>query len=225
MRDQEAFQVAADLCAKSFLPSRNPILIARHQRLLQDAERARFRLRFPIAQSSAIYSGDVVTFISEATTMTMDSRLPSMEGSSFEERVSRALSLATQDGLVRNAMLYLLRDNVPTLVGQRGNCPDTKLIDQLVTSYLRGEIEDSRRGVINTDDFVTTTVDDSAWVGPTGTRFAPALLSHRADDALAIAGVLVFDLEGQRRPEDSLLSRISAAFTVANDVVPLNVKA
>jgi hypothetical protein len=51
------------------------------------------------------------------------------------------------------------------------------------------------------------------------------LLIHRSNGRVAIAGVLVFDREGQRRPEDALLSEISVAFTVANDVVPIKIEA
>jgi hypothetical protein len=222
MRDQEAFQAAADQCAKSFVLSHNPILIARHQRLLQDAERAGLRVPVSTSQApAALYSGDMVTMTVETGAVTAESSF----GGSFEERVSRTLSLATNDGSTRNAMLYLMRDNVPKLVGQRGDCPDATRMDKLVVNFLRGEIEEPNVGAIDPDDFVTTTVDDSEWVGPTGTRFAPALLSHRSNDGLAIAGVLVFDLEGQRRPADSLLSELSAQLTVANDVIPLRVKA
>jgi tetratricopeptide (TPR) repeat protein len=223
-RDQEAFQNAADQCATSFLASRNPTLIARHQRLLQDAERAGLRLPAYISQAPAQYGGDLVTLTVESATATAEAKPVRIEGSCLEERVARILSLAPKRGLGQNAMLYLIRDNVPTLVGQRGSCPEAKRMNKLVASYLRGEIEEPSSSAIDPDDFVTTTVDDSEWVGPTGTRFAPALLSHRSSDGLAISGVLVFDLEGQRRPEDSLLSDLSAALTVAADAVPLKAK-
>jgi hypothetical protein len=226
MRDQESFQAAADQCATSFVISRNATLIARHQRLLQDAERARLRLPAAVYQTPALYSGGAMTL--EATTMTVESgrvRIKAtIEGSSFEERVSQVLSFATKHGSVKNAMLYLMRDNVPTLVGQCGSCPDAKRMDALVATYLRGEIEGPTSGVIDQDDFVTSTVDDSDWVSPTGARFAPALLSHRLNGALAITGVLVFDIEGQRRPTDALLSELSAALITSNDVVPVRVK-
>jgi hypothetical protein len=148
-----------------------------------------------------------------------------IEGRSSEERIARVLSLAPKRGLGENAMLYLVRDNVPMLVGQRGSCPDAKRMNDLVTTYLRGEIEEPNGAVIDPDDFVTSTVDDTEWVGPTGARFAPALLSHRSDNGLEIAGVLVFDLEGQRRPEDALLSELSAALTATADAIPIKIKA
>jgi len=157
--------------------------------------------------------------------MTMQKRPSMIECRGFEERVSRVLSLATQHGTTPNAMLYLIRNQVPVLVGQRGVCPDAPRMNELVATYLRGELEEPLSNAIDPDDFVTSTVDDADWIGPAGTRFAPALLSHPSGGGLAIAGVLVFDLEGQRRPEDSLLSELSAQLTAANDVVPLQVRA
>lgn len=220
-RDQKAFDDAADQCAKAFMFTRNPILIARYQRLTQDAERVHLQAHSVISQSPPLYPSESGALTVEITTATMENQPVLAECSNFEERVGKVLSLATGQSSTKHAMLYLIREQAPKLVAQRGSCPDAKRLNPLVTTYVRGEIEESDDAVIDPDDLVTSTVDTTDWVGPTGTQFAPALLSHPVNGNLAITGVLVFDVEGQRRPADGLLSRLSEALTVANDVVPL----
>jgi hypothetical protein len=223
-RDQTAFESAAAECAKAFSFGRNPVLIARHQRLMQDAERAHLRVPAFSTQAPPAYGGETVTATIDATTATVEGKPLLAACNSFEERAQTVLSLATGQNASTNAMLYLVRGRVPTLVAQHGNCPDPKRIYLLVERYLSGEIDEPMSAAINPDDLVTTTVDTSDWVGPTGTQFAPALLSHLAAGGLAITGVLVFDVEAQRRPADALLTQLSESLTASHDVVPLIAK-
>jgi hypothetical protein len=221
-RDQEAFEAAADDCAKEFLLSRNPILVARHQRLMQDAERAHMRIPPSSTQAPPLYVAETVTMTIDATTATMENNRLLLTGcNTFKERIAAVLALATGQATAKDAMLYLIGDQVLKLVVQRGNCPDVKRINPLVTEFLNSELEESVRTAINPDDLVTVTVDTADWVGPTGAQFAPALLSHRVADGLAITGVLVFNVDAQRRPADTLLSQLSEALTQCKDVEPL----
>jgi len=223
-RDQQGFNAAAACCAESFMFKRNPVLIARYQRLIQDAERANLLVSAFSSQAPPPDGTDGVTASSELTTTTTESGPVFAECEYFEERVARLLSLATEKGFGEHAMLYIVRNNEPTLVAQRGQCPDTKRIDRLVATYLRGEIEEPVNEFIDPEDLVTCTVDADEWVGPTGAHFAPALLNHPTNGGVAITGVLVFDVEGQRRLSDSLLSQISEALAAYDDVVPITVK-
>jgi tetratricopeptide (TPR) repeat protein len=224
-REQEAFEAAADQCGKAFLVSRNPVLVTRHQRLMQDAERAHLRIPPTSTQAPPLYVAETVTMTIDATTATMENNRTLLAGChTFEERIAAVLALATGQAIAKDAMLYLVRDQVLKLTVQRGNCPDVKRINPLVTEFLNSELEENVRTAINPDDLVTITVDTADWVGPTGAQFAPALLSHRVAGGLAITGVLVFDVDAQRRPSDALLSQLSEALTVSKDVEPIIAK-
>jgi len=219
--DQEAFETAAKHCAKAFLLSRNPILFARHERLIQDAERAHLRAPSLNTNPPSAAEDETMNVTVDLTTATTVSQSILAACNSFQERVEAVLSLATDQNKGANAMLYLIREGALSLVITRGNCPDSERIEPLLTKYLTNEIEESIGAAIDPDDLVTSTVDSSDWVGPTGTQFAPALLRHLENGGLAVTGVLVFDVEDQRRPSDQLLSMLSEFLTASNDVVPL----
>jgi hypothetical protein len=217
-----SFQAAVRACAKAFLSSGNPMLIARHQRLLQDAERAGMQLPAAAPRETAD-DGDGTTAASNTGQGTFGQAFA--DCSSADQRIARVLSLALGHGSgQQHAMLYLLRDGVAKLVAQRGTCPETARMDALVSEFLRGEVEGANRSGIDPDDLITSTIDDTDWVGPSGVRFAPALLAHEVLDGLAITGVLIFDIEAQDHPRDSLLADLSAALAAAGDVTPLRVE-
>jgi hypothetical protein len=220
-RDQKALYEATNQAAQAFTLFRNPTLIARYQRLMLDAERVRMTVHTFTSQAPPLRVSEPATTQMDVSTATMETESILAGCKSFDERVDKVLSLATGQSTSKNAMLYLIRDQIATLVAQRGRCPDAKRMDPLVTAFVRGEMEESPDTVINTDDLVTSTVDTADWVGPAGTQFAPALLSHPTEEGVAITGVFVFDVEGQRRPPDKLLSRLSEALVTSKDVVPL----
>jgi hypothetical protein len=206
--------------------SHNPTLITRYQRLLQDAERAGLRMPTTVSlRAVASSEGEDITATIDATTSTLEGEFPLANCAKFEDRVSKVLSLVAERGLGEHAMLYLLRHNVLTLVGQRGTCPDASRMETLVTDFLRVELKETDPLVIDPSDMVTSTVDESDWVGPSGVHFTPALLSHPEAEGLAVTGVLVCELEGLYQPGNRLLSDVSLAFAAAKDVVPLLVRA
>ncbi|HKU43944.1 MAG TPA: hypothetical protein VJR89_37545, partial [Polyangiales bacterium] len=220
-RDPAAFDQAAEACAKAFLLSGNPILVARHQRLIQDAERA--GIQPPTAARSARPGAEEQhTLEAEGSTQTTF-QVSFVDCPDFEQRVARALWLATGQHASQHAMLYLVRDKLPVLVGQRGECPQPERFQSVVQRYFQSELEEQREELIDPDDLITSTVDNTAWTGPNGVPFAPALLSHKTRDGRALSGVFVFDLEGQHHPEDELLAALSSALTEAGDVEPVHV--
>ena len=138
---------------------------------------------------------------------------------SADERAARVLALASEQHSSNHALLYLLRDGRPELVGQRGDDVDTPQLSAAVARYVQLELEDVRDLLIDPDDLITSTVDNSIWAGPRGIQFAPALLSHASSAGRAITGVFVFDLEAQRHPDDALLEALSAALAEAGDAM------
>jgi Protein kinase domain/AAA ATPase domain len=216
--DPSAFADAARACGQAFLRNHHPILIARHQRLLQDAERTGMQLSAAVRASQD--DSDGATDASDGKTRAA----PTVELSGcagFDERIGRVIALATEAGTGQHAMLYLVRDKTLSLVGQLGDCPEPERMNALVSDYLREELQDSAGHAIDPDDLVTSTVDSLEWIGPTGVQFAPALMSHATAEGRAITGVFVFDIEGQPHPDDDLLAALSRALTEAHDVVPV----
>jgi hypothetical protein len=219
--DMPAFERAVRQCLELFARSRNPILLGRAQRLWQDAERSGLRSsKAPTRDRDEDDTSTLATERGNRATM----RIDLSEYDRFETRMSKVLSLVAEQVSARHVMLYLLRDNAPTLVAATEHCPAAETMDALVSAFLSDELEESRGATIDPEDVMTTTVDNAAWTGPTGVQFVPALLSHTMRRQLAVTGVLVFDFGSHAHPSDAILSGLSAALTAANDVVPLLVE-
>jgi hypothetical protein len=222
MGDQAAFQAAAQACWNVFLASGHPMLIARHARLMQDAERAGLYL----SQASATRPREACeeSTAADRGTTQVERKISLEACPTREARIARVLSLVSEPRGAGHAMLYLLRNRAPVCVGARGAHPDIERVNLLVERFLREELEAASQlsaNPIDANDLVTSTADGSEWVGPTGIQFAPALLSHSVRGEMAISGIVVFDIESQRRPDDELLAQLSAALTAAGDVEPI----
>jgi hypothetical protein len=222
MGDAPGFDRAARSCMQDFSRGGNAIMIDRYQRLLQDAERAGLR-----ATSGSLRVRNDVDDAALPTERERKSplriELASCEG--FEARTAHVVSLVAEEASAHHVLLYLVRDKQPALVAATEHCPVSPRMAALVSEFLADELEQSRAPAIDPDDVVTTTVDNSAWTGPTGVQFVPALLSHRVGSQLALTGVLVFDIDGHTQPSDELLSGLSEALTATRDVEPLLVEA
>jgi hypothetical protein len=216
--DEPAFERASQQCDEVFSRSRNAILIGRSQRLQQEAERA--GMRTTLAATRTPGNDDTASLVAERRRKgPLDIDFSDCDGP--ESRMRKVLSLVAERASVRHMILYLLRDKLPMRVAATDNCPATASIDALVSEFLTEELELSSGVEIDPDDVMTTTVDNQAWIGPTGVQFVPALLSHTTRKRQAVTGVLVFDIQGHAHPSDAILSALSAALTAANDVVPL----
>jgi hypothetical protein len=88
----------------------------------------------------------------------------------------------------------------------------------LIAEFARGELEDASHGIIDPDDVLTSTMDEHDWVGPSGARFMPTLLSHATETGTMVTGVLVLAVDAERRADDQLLADLSAALVEAGDV-------
>jgi tetratricopeptide (TPR) repeat protein len=217
-RDRDGFRVAARACDAAFVSSGHPILIGRYQRLLQEAERVGIL-------SSAERGAALADNESETTTMTGTNperakRLRALVAcENPEQRLDRVLSfMLGRDAGAAHAMLYLMRDGEPQLSAQRGVCPDPERMQALIAEFARGELEDASQGVIDPDDVLTSTIDEHDWIGPSGARFMPTLLSHATDAGAVVTGVLVLAIDSERHADDVLLSDLSAALVEAGDV-------
>jgi hypothetical protein len=219
--DEPAFERAAQQCDAVFSRSRNAILIGRCERLLQEAERAGMR-PFRASTRTAANDDTVSLAVERRRKGPLDIDLSECDGP--ESRMRKVLALVAERASVRHMILYLLRDKLPMRVAATDNCPATANIDALVSEFLTDELELSSGVEIDPDDVMTTTVDNQAWIGPTGVQFVPALLSHTTRKRQAVTGVLVFDLQGHTHPSDAILAALSAALATANDVVPLLVE-
>jgi hypothetical protein len=217
-RNQNEFERAVAQCRQVFTRTGNPVLVARYQRLIQDGERAHLRVVSMVSQAPP--SSSEAEGVTQDASVAIESASILVPYQNFEERAAKVLSFAIEASSTQYGMLYLIRDRTPTLAAVQGICPDITRMNSLVAEYIHAEVDPSSDLAFDPDDIVTSTVDTGDWLGPTGTQFAPALLSHIANGGLAVTGVLVFDVEGQRRPPDDLLSRLSEALTISKDVVP-----
>jgi hypothetical protein len=216
MVDGSAFENAARQCNVLYSRSKNPALISRYERLLMDAERVGFRATTTSLRVRSPEDTDVG--VTERLRK-VPVRVELAQCAGPEERARRVLTFIAEHAAAQHVMLYLLREHQLVQVAATDRCPVNPRMDLLVAEFLADELAQSR--AIDPDDVVTTTVDNSAWTGPTGVQFVPALLSHVQGGQLAVTGVLVFDIEGQAQPSDELLSKLSAALASAGDVQPV----
>jgi tetratricopeptide (TPR) repeat protein len=215
--DAPAFDSAVRPCRALYLRSKNPALIGRYERLLLDAERVGLRATtVSLRARSAEESDPGVT----ERTRKVPLRVELAQCDGPEARAAFVLTLIAEQAAAQHVMLYLLRDHHPVQVASTERCPARADMDLIVAQFLTDELAQSRV-TIDPNDVTTTTVDNSAWTGPTGVQFVPALLSHMQDGRLTVTGVLVFDIEGQAQPSDEMLADLSAALAEAGDVQPL----
>jgi tRNA A-37 threonylcarbamoyl transferase component Bud32 len=217
MLDASAFENAARQCNVLYSRSKNPSLIGRYERLLLDAERAGFRATTGSLRARSVEDTD--TGVTERTRK-VPVRVELAQCDGPEARAARVLTLVADHAAAQHVMLYLLRNHQPVRVAATERCPAGPRTDLLVAEFLADELAQSR-AVIDPDDVITTTVDNSGWTGPTGVQFAPALLSHAQNGQLVVTGVVVFDIDGQSQPSDEVLSKLSSALASAGDVEPL----
>jgi tetratricopeptide (TPR) repeat protein len=215
--DGSAFENAARQCNVLYSRSKNSVLIGRYERLLMDAERVGFRASTTSLRARSPEDTDVG--VTERLRK-VPVRVELAQCAGPEERAARVLTLIAEHAAAQHVMLYLLREHQLVQVAATERCPVSPRMDLLVAEFLADELAQSR-AAIDPNDMVTTTVDNSAWTGPTGVQFVPALLSHVQTGQLAVTGVLVFDIEGQAQPSDELLSKLSAGLASAGDVEPV----
>lgn len=206
--DQAGLARALAHCGSIFRDSRNPVLITRYERLIQDAQREGMLPEAPMGQPDSDEDGAMTT-VGPVLGQSKDAR----------QRADRVLSMIVEQGVGQTAFLYLLQGQEPSLVASCGAAAPPPHLDDLVRHVITEELE-APANDIDTQDFVTSTIDANVWANPAGEHFAPALLGHMGRNGFSVTGVIVHQTEGAGYVASALLDQLSAALTDAGDVIP-----
>lgn len=209
--DGVAFDSAARRVAAQYRPGQHPGLLARYERLMDDAAAAQHAVSTELA--SAAKSGDEVdtgpTFATALQTL-----LGGCQGA--DERAVLALQLLVERTGGRDGFLYGCRGEQPLeLLAQFGKESPGSGIQQRVHEYFQ---EATGAGVL------VASSDGSSGSGQSTANaddFEPHLLWRRRDGVVMIAGVAVLRIpRSDERLPFELLSALADALLDAGDVLP-----
>jgi tRNA A-37 threonylcarbamoyl transferase component Bud32 len=204
-RDQEGFERYAGLCAEQYRASENRALIARYDRLLEEARQAELSIPLDVADAAAFTETGTGTIVSQITTMMEGCRGPT-------ERAQRGLELLVKSSGSRQGFLYMLVDKAPALSAQLADRELPTEIEVLARESLLGEMRSQTEGHTQTATITVTLMGEldkndadeslgpnSIWTLDNGERYRPVLLRHATSDGFVSVGLAVL-LEDPDRP-------------------------
>jgi len=214
--DMRAFDSAARRVAAQYRPGQHPGLLARYERLMDDAVAARIEVSPSLAAAAKESADDVATdptFVSELQTL-----LGGCHG--HDERALTALKLLVERTGADAGYLYGCRGpDALELIAQLGARPPTAAVQKKTRAFF----EDAIDGGATVKPSVPPPPGEQIETDLQDADFEPHLLWRRRDGAVLIAGVAVLRIaDRDMRLPFELLSALSDALLDAGDVQPAN---
>ncbi len=212
--DEESFRIHAARCAQLYRSGRNPVLTAKYQRLMREADRRAVRVSEDLrdAAEATAYTMDAQELTSVLGTVLSECRGP-------DERARRALAFMVEQSGSAGGHLYVLRDDKPVLVAQVGSPEPPPSMDTAVAEYVSAELEVSETVTATAIDSEDSGATTQQWRGPDGGHFVPAPLSHPAEGGRAMTGLAVLLVRDASRfaPRGAILEAVSRSLHDSGD--------
>jgi hypothetical protein len=177
LRDQAGYDRLAARCAEVVRAATSSALVAKYERLRQDARRAEVEV-----------NGEEPLPLGEGHARITTTRITSMIDSCLDadSRAQCALSLLTAASGADAGFLFLLSPNGPVEVARLGERALSPGIGQLLHDFIR-EARESES--LATSVAPQTAQGSGEWTGEHGEQYRPVLLSHGVASGFAITGV------------------------------------
>ncbi|MET0389642.1 MAG: protein kinase [Polyangiales bacterium] len=178
LEDMDGFAHFAELCRQSCFAHRNPALVAKHHRLLQEGRQ--------------LIAGDASGGARVHDLATISGMSPielALSGCRDDaQRARLSLTLLTQQSGAQAGMLFVLGDHGPVCAAKVGPVSEAPDLTERVREYLVAQQEDSDATATQTGS-AELVPDAHALRDGEGRAWRPILLSHHESRGLAITGV------------------------------------
>ncbi len=219
MGDHVAFGHYVELCAEQYRVGHNPVLTAKYERLLNEAQGLAFSVSEAMARAadfSEHTTGGLSTSIGYALT----------ECSGAADRAQRALAILMKEGRCSTGFLYTIQKDGPSLCAQIGNHAPPRNMDATLTEYVKRQADDCTDESGTVADLAQSAVSELDWANPQGEQYYPLLLGHDVQDGLFVTGVAVLlpDRDREFALPLEACAAVSKALVEAGDVTGILTK-
>jgi hypothetical protein len=183
-------------------------LIAKYEKLVQEAKRAAIRVADELAHAADMSDIDSVTAMTMIAGVLGSCRGP-------RERAERALSLLVEQSHCAGGFLYTVQKEGAVLVAQNGIEAAPAELDAMVSSFLTAEIDDVQNVTVQTIFAELPANKTSAWTIRQREQYRPLVLGHHTEKGFNITGVAVLVKDPNRIfviPSDALAALSKSLF-------------
>ncbi len=216
MGDLDSLRTYARLCADQYRTGHNPILTAKYEKLMQEANYAGLNITTDLEHAADISREMNQSLLNETSGSLSDC-------ATLMEKMRRILEILVKYTNSLGGFLYTVQKNGPNLAAQLGEFAVSNKIDTMVREYIATEINTDNE-VTKTDvETVTSSVASAVWTDKDGVPFQPLLLGHTTTRGFTITGVAVLRVDPERLFEypSSLVVTLSQYLFDTENVVPV----
>jgi tetratricopeptide (TPR) repeat protein len=183
-RDDRGFMLYAEKCAEQYKSGRNPALVAKYEKLIQEAQRTALRVTDTLVHAAE------VSDVGQATAMTI---VADFFGNCHgpQERAERALGLLVEQSHCLGGYLYTVQKAGPVLVARVGFEAAPAEMDAMVGSYLADELEGGEGVTVQGDPADGLANQNESWNLRQFEQYRPLVLGHHTERGYSITGVAV----------------------------------
>jgi hypothetical protein len=191
-QDEKGYRTHLDLCGGQFQTKKNPALIAKFEKLVQEPRR--MVLKIPKDVDRRICdAGRTQRFYRKLVYDKMVSHF------GFKECTQCVLEMLNEHSGTAGGFLYIMQQHGLELCAHRGNHQPPKEMDTKVDAYFSNAME-----TLNSTAYHSGTIDSligfsSDWVGHDGDVYRPLLLGHQTEQGYAITGFAVLLVDPTKR--------------------------
>lgn len=215
MGDLDNLKTYAKLCAEQYRTGHNPILTAKYEKLMQEANYAGLNITTSLEHAADVSRELTQNILSETSVSLSDC-------ATLVEKMRRILEILIKYTNSLGGYLYIMQKNGPNLAAQLGDNAVTEEIHSMVKEYIAAEIN-TDNAVTKTDvDTQTSSIASAMWVDKRDIAFQPLLLGHTTSRGFTITGVVVLRVNPERlfQYPSSLIVTLSQYLFDTENVVP-----
>jgi hypothetical protein len=191
LKDDEAFERNAKLCAAQYQAGHNRALVAKYQKLMQEARGAMMEISAELACAADFTQMSMIAAQTQMATL--------LEGCSGpKERAARSLALLIKLANCTGGFLYIMKEQGPELSAtdsQQAPPPEMEtLVQDRLNEEIAGEEDITQEGDDDDDDEQddeSSLADTTDWATQMGDEYRSVLLGHNTSQGFAITGMAI----------------------------------
>jgi tetratricopeptide (TPR) repeat protein/tRNA A-37 threonylcarbamoyl transferase component Bud32 len=184
VNDDEAFRSNAKLCANQYKAGRNPVLLGKYEKLMQEARTAKMGITVDLASAADFTQLSAISAPTQMSTMLEVCKGP-------KERAERALELLIKMTNSIGGFVYLMTEEGPVLYASDGKFSPPPEMDTLVGDRINEEVEGSEEITQDGTDEESSRMETSDWATQMGEELRSILFGHNTQQGYAITGMAI----------------------------------
>ncbi len=201
------------LCSEQFCSKGKRALIAKYERLLQEAQEP----AHGICRDSDLALENV-----GGNEHYWEARVAEALAScgQFRERAQCVLKVLVDNTETAAGFLYTMQKEGPVLSAQTGIGQPSRDIDKMAREYLAAELDETTHVTVTGMNLKSTAGSSTAWTVSDNAQYRPVLLGHHSEKGYAITGlaVLLLDATGEFKMPFDVIMAVSRALCNSGDV-------